>query len=230
MKRILIIEDAPAIRMALEDEFKFEGYHVDSAATGPEGLEKAMEMNHDIILLDLMLPGMDGLDICKELRRHNIGTPIIMLTAKSMEFDKVLGLELGADDYVTKPFSPLELRARVKAVLRRSEVKTQQKNSIPLSIGPFDMDPVNHLCSRKGVPLPLTSIEFSLMKLLMQNAGKVMEREDILRIIWGDKVYVTTRTVDAHIANLRKKVEDEPDQPRWIIGIRGVGYKFNKDE
>lgn len=230
MKRILIIEDAPAIRMALEDEFKFEGYHVDSAATGTEGLEKAMEMNHDIILLDLMLPGMDGLDVCKELRRHNIGTPIIMLTAKSMELDKVLGLELGADDYVTKPFSPMELRARVKAVLRRSEVTTQQKNCIPLSIGPFDMDPLNHLCSRKGVPLPLTSIEFSLMKLLMQNAGKVMERENILRIIWGDKVYVTTRTVDAHIANLRKKVEDEPDQPRWIIGIRGVGYRFNKDE
>jgi len=230
MKRILIIEDAPAIRMALEDEFKFEGYHVESAATGTEGLEKAMDMNHDIILLDLMLPGMDGLDVCKELRRHNIGTPIIMLTAKSQEFDKVLGLELGADDYVTKPFSPLELRARVKAVLRRSESKNQQKRCIPVTIGPFDLDPVNYVCNRNGVPLSLTSIEFSLMKLLMQHAGQVIKREEILRMIWGEKVYVTTRTVDAHIANLRKKVEEEPDQPRWIIGIRGVGYKFNKDE
>jgi len=230
MKRILIIEDAPAIRMALEDEFKFEGYQVESAATGTEGLEKAMDMNNDIILLDLMLPDMDGLDICKELRRHNIGTPIIMLTAKSMEFDKVLGLELVADDYVTKPFSSLELRARVQALLRRSEVKTQQKHCIPVTIGPFDLDPVNYVCNRSGVPLPLTSIEFSLMKLLMQHAGQVIKREEILRMIWGEKVYVTTRTVDAHIANLRKKAEEEPEQPRWIIGIRGVGYKFNKDE
>lgn len=230
MKRILIIEDAPAIRMALEDEFTFEGFQVDSSATGKEGLEKAMNMNHDIILLDLMLPDIDGLDICKELRRHNIGTPIIMLTARSMEFDKVLGLELGADDYITKPFSPLELRARVKAVLRRSESVNQQKQSVPVKIGPYHLDPVNYECHRSGVPLPLTSIEFSLMKLLMQNAGQVIKREDILRSIWGEKVYVTTRTVDAHIANLRKKVEEHPEQPRWIIGIRGVGYKFNIDE
>jgi two-component system alkaline phosphatase synthesis response regulator PhoP len=147
--------------MALEDDFRFEGYQVDSASTGADGFEKAKEMNHDVIILDLMLPGMDGLDICKELRRLNIGTPIIMLTAKSQEFDKVLGLELGADDYITKPFSPFELRARVKAVLRRSEVRNHQNMAAVITIGPFELDPVRYLCTRKGEVLPLTTIEYS---------------------------------------------------------------------
>ena len=230
MKRILIVEDSKAIRIALEDDFTLEGYEVDSASDGRSGLEKALELNHDVILLDLMLPEMDGLDVCKEIRRHNIGTPIIMLTARAMELDKVLGLELGADDYVTKPFSPLELRARVKAVLRRSEFKNQQNSCLPITIGPFELDPVNYTCMRSGITIPLTTIEFSLMKLLMHHAGKVLKRDEILRIIWGEKVYVTTRTVDAHIANLRKKVEDDPDQPRWVIGVRGVGYKFQSSE
>ncbi len=227
MKRILIIEDCSAIRMALEDDFKFEGYQVDSVSTGTEGLERAMEMNHDIIILDLMLPGIDGLDICKELRRHDIGTPIIMLTAKSQEFDKVLGLELGADDYLTKPFSPNELRARVKALLRRSEIKNHQNNHAVLSIGPIELDPVKFTCLRRGKAVVLTTIEFSLLKLLMQHPGEVYKREDILRLIWGDKVYVTPRTVDTHVANLRKKIENDPENPQWIIGIRGVGYKFS---
>lgn len=227
MKRILIIEDCTAIRMALEDDFKFEGYQVDSASTGTKGMEMAMEMNHDVIILDLMLPEIDGLEICKELRRHDIGTPIIMLTAKSQEFDKVLGLELGADDYLTKPFSPYELRARVKALLRRSEIKNSQNSYAIISIGPIELDPVKFTCQREGRPVVLTAIEFSLLKLLMQHPGVVYKREDILRIIWGDKVYVTPRTVDTHVANLRKKVEADPESPQWIIGIRGVGYKYN---
>jgi len=227
MKKILIIEDSSAIRMALEDDFRFDGYEVDTAATGTEGLEKALTLNHDIIILDLMLPGLDGLEICKELRKRDIGTPIIMLTAKSQEFDKVLGLELGADDYLTKPFSPNELRARVKALLRRSEINNHQHASAIISIGPFELDPLRYTCTRNGVQVPLTGIEFSLMKLLMQYAGQVQAREDILRLVWGENVYVTIRTVDAHIANLRKKVEDDPEQPRWVIGIRGIGYKFN---
>jgi two-component system alkaline phosphatase synthesis response regulator PhoP len=227
MKKILIIEDSSAIRMAMEDDFRFEGYEVDSAATGPEGYEKALRMEHDVIILDLMLPGMDGLDICKELRRKDIGTPIIMLTARSQEFDKVLGLELGADDYLTKPFSPHELRARVRALLRRSEIRNQQSVSSVMTIGPFELDPVKYTCSKGGQPMVLTGIEFSLMKLLMQHAAEVLKREDILKEIWGDKVFVTIRTVDTHIANLRKKVEEDAEAPRWIIGIRGVGYKFN---
>lgn len=230
MKRILIIEDAPPIRMALEDDFKFEGYQVDSAATGTEGLEKAMDLDLDIIILDLMLPGLNGLDICKELRRRDIGTPIIMLTARSQEFDKVLGLELGADDYITKPFSPFELQARVKALLRRSEIRNHQTATATIHLGPFELDPSKYLFTKNSEPVQLTTIEFALMKLLMQHAGDVLKRDDILRSVWGDEVYVTPRTVDTHIANLRKKIEDDPEQSHWIIGIRGAGYKFNPSE
>ncbi len=229
MKRILIIEDEPAIRMALEDDFKYEGYRVDTAATGPEGLEKAMDLDLDIIILDLMLPGLNGLEICKELRRRNIGTPIIMLTARSQEFDKVLGLEVGADDYITKPFSMFELHARVKALLRRAEIRSHQTAMEIIRIGPFELDPSKYLFTKNGEPLQLTTIEFALMKLLMQHAGNVLKRDDILDSVWGKEVYVTPRTVDTHIANLRKKIGDDPGQSHWIIGIRGVGYTFNPD-
>jgi DNA-binding response OmpR family regulator len=229
MKKILIVEDARNIRMALEDDFRFEGYHVESAATGPEGLEKALDLDLDIIILDLMLPELNGLDICKELRRRDIGTPIIMLTAKSQEFDKVLGLELGADDYVTKPFSPFELQARVKALLRRSEIRSQQAAMATISLGPFELDPSKYLFTKNGQPVQLTTIEFDLMKILMQHAGHVLRRDDILRRVWGEEVYVTPRTVDTHIANLRRKIEDDPERSHWITGIRGAGYKFNPD-
>jgi DNA-binding response OmpR family regulator len=227
MKRILIIEDARNIRMALEDDLTFEGYRVETASTGPEGLEKALDLNLDIIILDLMLPELDGLEICKELRRRNIGTPIIMLTAKSQEFDKVLGLELGADDYITKPFSTFELHARVKALLRRSEIRDQQTAAKILQFGPFELDPSKYEFTKNGEAVQLTTIEFDLLKLLMEHAGHVLKRDDILTKIWGEEVYVTSRTVDTHIANLRRKIEDDPDQSHWITGIRGVGYRFN---
>ena len=230
MKKLLIIEDARNIRMALEDDFKFEGYQVETAATGPEGLEKALDLNLDVIILDLMLPELNGLEICKELRRRNIGTPIIMLTAKSQEFDKVLGLELGADDYITKPFSPFELHARVKALLRRSEIRDQQSAAAVIRFGPFELDPLKYTLTKNNVPVQLTTIEFSLMKLLMQHSGQVIKREDILRSVWGKEVYVTPRTVDTHIANLRKKIEDDKEQSHWITGIRGAGYKFDPHE
>jgi two-component system alkaline phosphatase synthesis response regulator PhoP len=230
MKKILIIEDARNIRMALEDDLKYEGFHVESASTGPAGLEKALDLNLDVIILDLMLPELDGLEICKELRRRNIGTPIIMLTAKSQEFDKVLGLELGADDYVTKPFSMFELHARVKALLRRSEIRNLQTGAATIKIGPFELDPSKYLFTKNSEPVQLTTIEFDLMKLLMQHAGHVIKRDDILQSIWGEEVYVTSRTVDTHIANLRKKIENDSEQSYWITGIRGVGYKFNPHE
>ena len=216
--------------MALEDDFKFEGYQVETAATGPEGLEKALDLNLDIIILDLMLPELNGLEICKELRRRNIGTPIIMLTAKSQEFDKVLGLELGADDYITKPFSPFELHARVKALLRRSEIRDQQSAAAVIRFGPFELDPLKYTLTKNNMPVQLTTIEFSLMRLLMQHSGQVIKREDILRSVWGKEVYVTPRTVDTHIANLRKKIEDDQEQSHWITGIRGAGYKFDPHE
>jgi DNA-binding response OmpR family regulator len=227
MKKILIIEDARTIRMALEDDFKFEGYQVETAVTGPEGLEKAMDLDLDVIILDLMLPELSGLEICKELRRRNIGTPIIMLTAKSQEFDKVLGLELGADDYVTKPFSPMELHARVKALLRRSEIRDQQTAGATIKTGPFELDPSRYLFTKNNKQVELTTIEFAILKLLMRHAGHVLKRDDILHNVWGEEVFVTPRTVDTHIANLRKKIEDDPGNPHWITGIRGMGYKFN---
>ena len=230
MKKILIIEDASAIRMPLVDDFKFEGYQVDSAATGTEVLEKAMNLDLDIIILDLMLPGLDGLEICKELRRRDIGTPIIILTAKSQQFDKVLGLELGADDYITKPFSMFELRARVKALLRRSEIRNHQTAAATIQLGPFELDPSKYLFTKNKEQVELTTLEFALMKLLMQHAGHVLKRDDILSSVWGEEVYVTPRTVDTHIANLRKKIEDDPEKSHWITGIRGVGYKFNSEE
>jgi two-component system, OmpR family, alkaline phosphatase synthesis response regulator PhoP len=230
MKKILIIEDAQNIRMALEDDLKFEGYQVISAATGPEGLEKALDLDLDIIILDLMLPELNGLEICKELRRRNIGTPIIMLTARSQEFDKVLGLELGADDYITKPFSPFELQARIKALLRRSEIRDRQTAAATIQLGPFELDPSKYLFTKNGEAVQLTAIEFALMKMLMQHAGHVLKREDILRSVWGEEVYVTSRTVDTHIANLRKKIEDDTDQSQFIYGIRGAGYKFDPHE
>jgi two-component system alkaline phosphatase synthesis response regulator PhoP len=230
MKKILIIEDARNIRIALEDDLKFEGYQVISAATGPEGLEKALDLNLDIIILDLMLPELNGLEICKELRRRNIGTPIIMLTARSQEFDKVLGLELGADDYITKPFSPFELQARIKALLRRSEIRDQQTAAATILFGPFELDPSKYTLTKNNEPVQLTAIEFSLMKLLMQHSGHVLRRDDILRSVWGEEVYVTPRTVDTHIANLRRKIEDYQEQSHWITGIRGAGYKFNPHE
>jgi DNA-binding response OmpR family regulator len=230
MKRILIIEDSRSIRMALEDDFKFEGYQVNTAATGTEGLQKAMDLDLDIIILDLMLPELNGLEICKELRRRNIGTPVIMLTAKSQEFDKVLGLELGADDYITKPFSPFELHARVKALLRRSEIRNHQNTAAKIQLGPFELDPSKYLFTKNNEPVQLTTIEFSLIKLLMQHAGQVIKRDNILRSVWGEDVFVTPRTVDTHIANLRKKIEDDPEQSHWITGIRGAGYTFSSDE
>jgi DNA-binding response OmpR family regulator len=173
-----------------------------------------------------MLPELNGLEICKELRRRDIGTPIIMLTAKSQEFDKVLGLELGADDYITKPFSPFELHARVKALMRRSEIRNHQTALATIQLGPFELDPSKYLFTKNGEAVQLTTIEFALIRLLMQHAGHVIKRDDILHSIWGDEVYVTPRTVDTHIANLRKKIEDNPEQ--WISGIRGAGYKFNQ--
>ncbi len=230
MKKILIIEDDKTIRMALQDDFRFDGYEVKTAATGPEGLEKAMDLDLDIILLDLMLPGLDGLEICKELRRRDIGTPVLVLTARSQEFDKVLGLELGADDYVTKPFSPFELRARVKALLRRSDTRNRQSISTNLRIGPFELDPSKYLVTRNGEQIQLTTIEFALMKLLMQNAGHVLKRDFILDNVWGREVFVTPRTVDTHIANLRKKIGEGPEWSRWISGIRGIGYSFAEAE
>ncbi len=226
MKKILLVEDDPAIRRALLDDFKHEGYTVDYATNGEDGLEMGQNLDYDIILLDLMLPGIDGLDICKELRRKDIGTPIIMLTAKSQEWDKVIGLELGADDYVTKPFSPHELRARVKAVLRRSKGDQKKQAGHTYNSGPFKLNTLKHDFLINDDPHELTHIEFGLMELFLSRPGEVLKRDEILDFVWGKNVLVTPRTVDTHVGNLRRKIGDDPLDPKWIFSVRNSGYKW----
>ena len=224
MEKILIIEDEESILMALEDNLKLEGYAVSNALDGEMGLSKVMENNYDLIILDIMLPKMNGFDVCKRIRQEGISTPILMLTAKSQEIDKVLGLELGADDYVTKPFSPRELLARVKALLRRARPQDMGKELY--RFGEVEIDFKKYEIKKKGKKIYLTALEFDLLHLLIEHNGEVVSRDVILDEVWGDDVFVQPRTVDKHIAELRKKIEDNPANPRYIVGVRSVGYKF----
>lgn len=225
MAKILIIEDEEAILMALEDNLRLEGYVVESAKDGEKGFSMAKESNCDLIILDIMLPRLDGFEVCKQLRQAGIATPILMLTAKSQEIDKVLGLELGADDYVTKPFSPRELLARVKALLRR--FKQIQQGIEKYGFGDVEVDFKKYELKKGGRPVYLTALEFSLLHFLVQNLGQVVNRDTILDEVWGKDVYIQPRTVDKHIAELRKKIEDDPSLPKYIASVRGVGYKFS---
>lgn len=226
MTKILIIEDEEPIRTALEDDFRLENYEVTVAADGTEGLAKAMDQDTDLIILDIMLPGMNGFEICRKLRSQGVRTPIIMLTAKGEEIDRVVGLEIGADDYVTKPFSPRELQARVRAVLRRMEVGTDDRSEAIFQSGGLEVDFRQYICRMNDKEVSLTTHEFELLKYLIMNRGKVIRRDELLDEVWGKNVFVTPHTVDTHVANLRKKIEDDPSNPRLIISIRGVGYKF----
>ncbi|MDX1407414.1 MAG: response regulator transcription factor, partial [Saprospiraceae bacterium] len=211
-----------AIQMALEDDFTLAGYQVAVAADGREGFEKAMTWQPDLILLDVMLPGMDGIEVCRALRQRGNRVPIIMLTAKSQEVDRIVGLEIGADDYVTKPFSPRELQARVKAVLRR----TNRDKPVVRSFGSVEIDIEGHQVARNGQTVNLTALEFSLLKYFLAHRGRVLSRNEILDAVWGEDVIVDPRTVDTHVANLRRKLEEDPANPDWLIGVRGVGYKL----
>jgi len=224
MEKILIIEDEESILMALTDDLGLEGYEVTSAKDGLQGLSMAKQKRYNLIILDIMLPKMDGFEVCKQLRQAGMGTPILMLTAKSQEIDKVLGLELGADDYVTKPFSPRELLARVKAILRR--VKGAQEQMDAYRFGDVEIDFKKYEVKKKGQPVYLTSLEFSLIGFLIKHKGKAVDRTTILDEVWGRDVYVLPKTVDTHVGHLRKKLEDDPANPKHIIGVRGIGYKF----
>jgi DNA-binding response OmpR family regulator len=226
LKKILIIEDEESIRMALEDDFRIEGYEVEVTSDGLDGLAKAADPEIDLIILDIMLPGMNGFDICKKLRSQGIQTPIIMLTAKGQEIDRILGLEFGADDYVTKPFSPRELQARAKAVLRRIEKEPHDPEENLFRFGELEVDFLQYECRISGRKVGLTAHEFGLLKYLIQNRERVIERDELLAEVWGKDVVVSVRTIDTHMANLRKKLEDDANQSRFIISIRGVGYKF----
>ena len=224
-KEILIIEDEQGILMSLKDEFELQGYVVHTAEEGERGLKLARERKPDLIILDIMLPVLDGYEVCKKLRMEGDATPIIMLTVKDKEVDKVLGLGLGADDYVTKPFSFPELTARVKAIFRRTEEPVKELTRY--SFGYIKLDFEKYEAKKKGEKLDLTTLEFHMLKFFIQNKGKVISRNGFLDRIWGeDNVSVSYRTVDTHIANIRKKIEEDPTSPKHILSIRSAGYKF----
>ena len=224
MARILVVEDDRSIALGLEDDLSLEGYEVEVARDGDAGVTRAREGVFDLILLDVMLPKKDGFEVCRELRRGGLKTPIIMLTAKAHEAEKVMGLELGADDYVTKPFSPAELRARVKAVLRRA-------TSEPLDVyrfGAFEADFVRFELRRDGEALRATPTELKLLGAFVRNRGRVLDRTELIDLVWGKDTAITTRVVDTHVANLRQKIESDPAAPECIVGVRGVGYRFGE--
>jgi two-component system alkaline phosphatase synthesis response regulator PhoP len=229
MKKILIVEDDASIVLGLESALQDEGYETHTARTGPDGLRLAKERLPDLLILDLMLPGMSGLEICKHIREKGIKTPVIMLTSKTEEDDKVLGLELGADDYVTKPFSLRELLARVRARLRREEVASPAEataKSEKYGFGEVVVDFKRHEVYRAGKLQELTNREFRLLEYFIYHPGELLTRYRLLDEIWGYEVYPTTRTVDNHILRLRKHIEPDPENPRYIKTIRGAGYLF----
>jgi len=224
-KKILIIEDEPDLVKGLKLNLSDEGFEVDSAVNGVEGFRKAVEEAPDLIILDIMLPEMDGLEVCRKLRQKNIDIPVIMLTAKGGEIDKVVGLEIGADDYMTKPFSIRELLARIKARLRHSEKEAKPVPEI-YSIGDIEIDFARFKIKRKGKEQELTSIETDILKYFVIHRGEVVTRNDLLDKIWGYQSYPTTRTIDNHILKLRKKIEEDPPHPRYILSVYGGGYRF----
>jgi two-component system alkaline phosphatase synthesis response regulator PhoP len=224
LSKILIVEDEPDMVLGLKDNFEFEGYEVVTAADGLVGLERARSQKPDLIILDIMLPRLSGLEVCKILRSEGHDLPIIMLTARGQEIDKVVGLELGADDYVTKPFSIRELLARVRAILRRSE--GTKKRLSRYSFADIELDFEAYKARKDGVPLELSPREFELLRYLIERKGETVSRERLLEDVWGYESYPSTRTVDTHIAKLRAKIGDSGTEPRFILTIHGMGYKF----
>jgi two-component system alkaline phosphatase synthesis response regulator PhoP len=221
--KILIVEDEPDMILGLKDNFEFEGYEVLTAADGAEGIEKTREAKPDLLILDIMLPKLSGLEVCKTLRAEGYEAPILMLTARGQEVDKVVGLELGADDYVTKPFSIRELLARVRAVLRRTEGR---KRLASYHFADIDLDFEAYKARKNGQALDLSPREFELLRYLIERKGETVSREQLLEDVWGYENYPTTRTVDTHIAKLRAKIGDSGTEPRFILTIHGSGYKF----
>src|SRR6188474_159697 len=224
MNRILVIEDEPQMRLGLRDNLELEGYEVETAADGDEGLQKANSFTPDLVILDVMLPKKNGFDVCRDLRSRSISTPIVMLTARSAETDKVLGLELGADDYVTKPFSISELLARVRAVMRRAGGPRSGLETC--RIGDIEINFRTHQAHRAGQRIDFTAREFDLLRYLVAHTGQVVTREQILNQVWGYEESPTTRTIDNFVAKLRQKIETAPHEPEHILTVHGAGYKF----
>jgi DNA-binding response OmpR family regulator len=223
MARILVVEDDQAIALGLEDDLTLEGYDVEIVRDGEAAVTRGRAGAFDLVLLDVMLPKKDGFQVCRELRRGGLGIPIIMLTAKTHEAEKVLGLEIGADDYVTKPFSPAELRARIKAVLRRTVNDTPDV----YRFNDVEVDFVRFELRRGGAVVHATPTELKILSAFVRNRGKVLSRQEITDLVWGPGTAITPRVVDTHVANLRQKVEANPSEPAFIAGVRGVGYRFD---
>ncbi|HWN98313.1 MAG TPA: response regulator transcription factor [Blastocatellia bacterium] len=224
MPRILVVEDDKAMAVALSDGFQYEGHSVSLARDGAEGLKLASEDKFDMIILDVMLPKMSGLDVCKQLRSAGNRVPIIMLTARGQEIDKVLGLKIGADDYVTKPFSFMELTARVEAVLRRASDHNEVADVF--RFGDVTLDFKRSLAMKGEIAVELSPREFRLMKYFIEHRTEVLTRDQLLNHVWGYDSFPLTRTVDTHIAKLRQKIEDSPADPRYIVTVHRAGYKF----
>jgi len=225
--KVLVVDDERTLVKALKFNLEKEGFRVEEAYNGEEALRKVAEVEPDIIVLDLMLPGLDGFEVCRQVRKK-LDTPIIMLTARGDDIDKVLGLELGADDYLTKPFNPRELVARIKAILRRSVNREEGVKKL-IEIGGLQIDLLQHRVRLNDEEIELTSKEFALLSFLASNAGRVYSREQLLEQVWGYNYYGDARTVDVHIRHLREKIEKDPGNPELIITVWGTGYKFREE-
>lgn len=226
-ERILLVEDEAAMRIAVQDALEAEGYRVIIALDGRSGLDRAAKEKPALILLDVMLPKLNGFQVCAELRRHSITIPVLMLTAKGRVADRVEGLDSGADDYLVKPFSTEELLARIRALLRRNQRPNPRCDS--LRFGSVEVDLVKQIARREHQPLHLSSKEFAMLRLMAQSGGEPVPRERFLDVVWGFTALPTTRSVDNYIALLRSKLGDDPENPRWIQTVRGVGYRLMAD-
>jgi DNA-binding response OmpR family regulator len=223
MSRLLVVEDEAGIAFALEADLRAEGYEVVVATTGDEAMRTVGSGSIDLVLLDVMLPGKDGFEVCREMRRSGFRAPIVMLTAKAQEAEKVMGLELGADDYITKPFSPRELRARVKAALRRAAPDSPEV----FRFGDTEVDFARCEVRRGSDTIDLSALEFKLLTAFVRSRGRVLTREQLLDAAWGRDVSLNDRVVDNHIVSLRRKIEPDPERPQFLVNIRGLGYRFD---
>jgi DNA-binding response OmpR family regulator len=227
MARILIAEDERSIAIAIEDDLTLNGYQVEVVGDGDAASRRAREAGFDLVVLDVMLPLKTGFDVCREVRRAGVTVPILMLTARAQESDKVMGLDLGADDYLTKPFSPHELRARIRALLRRVAARSEPKQVF--AFAGFEVDFTRGELRRSGQPLEISALEFKLLAAFIRNRGRLLSRDQLLDEVWGNGLSVTERVVDNQVLSLRKKLEADPGEPRFLVSVRGMGYRFDPD-
>ena len=227
MTRILIAEDEAIIAGALQDDLSLEGYDVTVVGDGTAASKRAIQDRFDLVVLDVMLPGRDGFEICRDIRKAGLQTPILMLTARAQETEKVFAFELGADDYVTKPFGTKELRARIKALLRRSEARQDEPAPSAFKFGDVEVDFVRGEVRRAGRPVDVTLTEFKLLTVFVKNRGRVLSRQQLLDLAWGPGMVLSDRAVDNHIVGLRRKIEAVAGDPRHLVSVRGLGYRFD---